>query len=762
MKIAIMSWFQYHNYGTALQISALSQWLKAHGYDPYIINYIVQHKPVLRHTHRIVHDAAEEFYHRVKNHPYHRYEERKREEKFNIFLELNNRYTKECILMSDLESLNSEFGAFICGSDQIWSPNVYNPHYFLDFVRDPKKMIAYAPSVGLPRIDDENVKTRMQELTSRFIYLSTRETQGSRIISQLINRSVETVLDPTLLLTKEEWEELSNDYSDNFNPYMLVYMLGNTEAYWNKIYHIAEKLSLEVRIVPVYFRDLKRKGCCLDAIGPSEFLSLIRNASYIATDSFHGLAFALNFQKNFCIFERFGKNDKLNQNSRIYNILELTGLQNRINKNNDLTAITENIDYEEIEKILQNERSKSESFLIRSLNEIKEYNENEIKKYNIKTISSMCCGCGACSTVCPKGVISIPLNKEGFFQAEINEEKCVSCGKCIAVCPYHNVDSHQELRDAKLYSYISKDKEVLSTSSSGGFGDALVSIAADKNAEIIGCVFDPYEHRAKHIAISAVDKEKTERLRGSKYTQSEFSPVIKIIGKVPSGSVIIGTPCQIAGAKSILGDRMDVLLVDLICHGVPSYNLYKKYMEYIVRRKKIATKDGLETVFRYKKLGWRERYIYNDNFTDSFYENQNKDPYFLSFEHGFCYAKSCYECPWRTKSAADIRIGDYWHKRFRDNDTGVSMVAVLTALGESAINIIDQKGIGIINKESIQDYFECQQTDNNPRPAFWEEFVAELGGNYDMETVLNRYVVPSEKRKRLRTRLSEICELVKR
>ena len=107
--------------------------------------------------------------------------------------------------VSDLEALNPEFDAFICGSDQIWAPSSYNPHYFLDYVREPEKMIAYAPSIGLPQISDENVSNRIKYFTSRFTHISTRERQGSEIIGKLLGRTVETVVDPTLLLSKEDF-----------------------------------------------------------------------------------------------------------------------------------------------------------------------------------------------------------------------------------------------------------------------------------------------------------------------------------------------------------------------------------------------------------------------------------------------------------------------------------------------------------------------------------------------------------------------------
>ena len=255
MKIGIVTWFQYHNYGSALQATALTKIIKGLGHTPFIVNYKNFKAPVFLHRKGIVEDGVERVIDRVKNHAYHRYEQVERENKFNRFLDDNCLFTKPVELMPELESLNDELDAFVCGSDQIWAPSVFDAHYFLDFVRDDYKKIAYAPSVGLPAIDDINVKNRIKEYTSKIGHISTREKTGSKIIEDLIGKHVETVLDPTLLVDSKDWSDMASDYADNTKPYILVYMLGKNENHWKKIKSISKKLNIEVKIIPVFFKE---------------------------------------------------------------------------------------------------------------------------------------------------------------------------------------------------------------------------------------------------------------------------------------------------------------------------------------------------------------------------------------------------------------------------------------------------------------------------------------------------------------------------
>ena len=198
-----MTWFQYHNYGTALQVTALSETVRKLGYAPFIIDYTAKNRPpVTLHDENLFQKYGNKIYKRIKMR---NFKSAEREQGFVAFYQ-HLSFTKQCNLLSELEDLNQELDAFICGSDQIWSPNCFDSHYFLDFVSDNHKKIAYAPSVGLPVIADKDIQKQVRKLTKNFGFLSTREESGSAIISELSGRKVKTVLDPTLLLQENQWE----------------------------------------------------------------------------------------------------------------------------------------------------------------------------------------------------------------------------------------------------------------------------------------------------------------------------------------------------------------------------------------------------------------------------------------------------------------------------------------------------------------------------------------------------------------------------
>lgn len=350
-KVGIMTWFQYHNYGTALQVTAMSQILKKMGCSPTVIQYYTKPNAVERVNESFFRDFVSKVVRRLKHFGKSQYSSVERDKKFDDFLSNNLRFTDKCETLSKLKKLNYEFDFFVCGSDQIWSPACFDPHYFLDFVSDNSKKIAYAPSVGLPKIENDEIKKEMARLCSAFAYLSTREESGSKIIRDITGRAVKTVLDPTLLLSKNEWKSFESTVINiPKSPYLLVYMLGQNKKQWKMIHKIASRLGLEIRVIPVFRKDLMRKGCIKYPVGPAEFLSLISSAAFVCTDSFHGMAFSVNYKKQFVVFERFTEDDPINQNSRIYNLAEKFDLKNRIiSKKDEIDKIEKQIDYNNIQ-----------------------------------------------------------------------------------------------------------------------------------------------------------------------------------------------------------------------------------------------------------------------------------------------------------------------------------------------------------------------------------------------------------------------------
>ena len=190
-----------------------------------------------------------------------------------------------------------------------------------------------------------------------FNHLSIREEQGKKIIKKLINRDAEVVLDPTMLLAKEEWEELACEYEDR--DYILVYRFSGSK----KMDTFIEKLSQETgcRIVIISY-SLKRrlKAKYEKIVGPLEFLGLFKNAKYVVTNSFHGTAFSILFNKDFFI-EMLPESRGVN--SRLVNLLNLFNLQSREIIDGQNKYIHKEIDYTYINKKLEKERASSIQFI---------------------------------------------------------------------------------------------------------------------------------------------------------------------------------------------------------------------------------------------------------------------------------------------------------------------------------------------------------------------------------------------------------------
>lgn len=169
------------------------------------------------------------------------------------------------------------------------------------------------------------------------------------------------------------------------------------EGSLNSIYIWISRI-LSLKIIPVYEKDKMRAGVIDESIGPREFVEYFYNASFVCTDSFHGTAFSLIFNKKMLVFERFSNKEKENQNSRIYNILSKFNLKNRLyNESTYQHEIMEEINYQCVNEILTKERKKSENYL---LNAIEAAGGSEIDKDNsVDRRNTPCCGCGACQYV---------------------------------------------------------------------------------------------------------------------------------------------------------------------------------------------------------------------------------------------------------------------------------------------------------------------------------------------------------------------------
>lgn len=750
MKVAIMTWFHYQNYGTALQVTALTKFLKDHGYTPDVINYIpkgIRSRTVPDYTlssltKRTLNQIGSKKYGTPSNNT-HITDERVCR-LFDQFIKDNLELTKTCITYSDLYKLNKHYDYFICGSDQIWSPNNFDPHYFLDFVYPVQKRIAFSPSIGLERIDDPYLVNQYKKLIEEFACISIREKHGKDLIKKITGIEVPVTCDPTMLIPADHWRTFQkSDFNPGSGPYVLAYILGNNHNHWNSIYDFISETGLNLKIVPVYETDLDREGVLSDPIGPAEFLKLIDNASFVVTDSFHGMVFSLLFHTQFIPFERFSPIDPINQNSRVYNLLEQVNLLDNLIKFDSSSKIQiSEIDFMKTDELIDKWRIKSRNFLLKSLNEPNNQNFGLHNK-SVDPSENSCSGCGICSKACPVDAIKIRMNQNGFLQAEVNQDLCINCGKCSNHCPFYSDPNSSGYECARLFSYKDNRSEILNRSSSGGAAFALSELLLNQGYRVIGSTFNEAKQAAEHICIDSI--ESLSKLQGSKYLQSDFSKVLNEVQNTEKPIVIFGLPCQIAASRKLLKDRSDVYYVDLICHGVPSYNLYKKYKKWIASNSDVNS-DEMITNFRSKESGWKFRTVRNTDGKNTIAFDQNTDGFFRMFESMNCYNDSCYECPWRKDSSADLRLGDYWGPRFENDTTGVSMLVSYNQSGEQLIELLTSSGLGNCSEHPKEDYIKYQQTFNFPKPLFYDELMLNLRSESDNLDILNeKYSYPGEK-----------------
>lgn len=321
-----------------------------------------------------------------------------------------------------------------------------------------------------------------------------------------------------------------------------------------------------------------------------------------------------------------------------------------------------------------------------------------------------CCGCNACYSICPKQCIEMNDDKEGFKYPKINEEKCIKCNLCVKVCPMLN-DIETKI-ESKFYACINNNEEIRMKSSSGGVFSLLADYVIENDGYIYGVAFDK-EFDVKHIEVK--DKENLEKLRGSKYVQSSIEDTYKLAKKrLDDGKIVLfsGVQCQIKGLNLFLKKRYENLItIEVICHGAPSPNVFKKYLKKLEvgNNKKIK-----KVIFRDKTTGWKT-YSNKIEFEDSIIRKElgNKNIYMQGFLGEIFLRESCYGCKAKEfKSCADITLGDYWgvekiHPKIDDNK-GVSLVITNTDMGEKCLEKMKDKMYVIeTNKEHAINHNIC-------------------------------------------------------
>jgi coenzyme F420-reducing hydrogenase beta subunit len=357
-----------------------------------------------------------------------------------------------------------------------------------------------------------------------------------------------------------------------------------------------------------------------------------------------------------------------------------------------------------------------------------------------------CSGCKACYNICPKNCIDMIIDEEGFWYPKVNEDKCINCDLCEKVCPEINICSNKKSNKKSIcLAAWNNDKNKRFDSSSGGIFTSIAEWILSNDGVIFGVGYDSVFnviHKETHTI------EGLKELRGSKYVQSDINDTYKITReylKKYKKVLFVGTPCQIAGLYNFLGKDYDELYTcDLVCHGVPSPMVYKKYLDYL----KYEYKTEVETIsFRNKQHGWKN-YSFFIRFTDGkFYSKLGKDNnYIIGFLRDYFLRPSCYSCKHKkTTRYGDITLADFWGVGGKypelDDDKGTSLLLVNSEKGKI---IIDSCKDSIFSQPCDLDYAIM----NNPcivksgkKPKLRENFFEDFN-NRDFKYVMKKYMNP--------------------
>lgn len=303
-----------------------------------------------------------------------------------------------------------------------------------------------------------------------------------------------------------------------------------------------------------------------------------------------------------------------------------------------------------------------------------------------------CCGCTACASICPKDAITMEPDTLGFKYPKVDLNKCINCGLCEKVCAFNdNYDKSLNLKEPEIYAARHKDIHEIETSRSGAAFIAISDYILENGGIVYGVGYKDH-FRVAHKR--ATTKEERNEFKGSKYVQSDLDGIFRQVKEdLKQGNTVLfsGTPCQTAGLNSYIGKkfRENLVLVDIVCHGVPSPYIWRDYLAYIEEKYK---NEVVKVDFRDKsRIGWSghiESFIFNNGrkvesriYTDLFYKHIMLRP-------------SCSKCHFTNYiRPSDFTIADYWgwekiSKDFNIDNKGCSLLFINTIKGQILLNKI--------------------------------------------------------------------------
>lgn len=379
-RIGLVCNYYILNYGSALQCFATEFIIKDMGYDVETIQFAniptkkakrqiflrlklkqcFIPKAVIKKMHRLKNNNLNEYYKNIV---------KERKKNFDEFITSNLRLTEKYNSLDEVRKIAEKYNVIILGSDQLLCPkDIICGYHTLSFVPDNVKRISYAASFGLSELPFL-VKNIAGKDLRKFDKFSAREIAGAKIFKELTGKEVPVVVDPTMLISVEKWNNISGDEPIIQGKYIYCYFIGENKSHRK----IAKKLSLltgykivSIRHIDEYIEEDELFGEeAVNNAGPKEFINLIKNAEYILADSFHATIFSILFKKNFFVLNRFENNSSGSTNSRIDSLLNILGLEERrLHSSEDITKkYDKKINYDIVNNVLKDWVEESKRYL---------------------------------------------------------------------------------------------------------------------------------------------------------------------------------------------------------------------------------------------------------------------------------------------------------------------------------------------------------------------------------------------------------------
>lgn len=597
-------------------------------------------------------------------------------------------YDKEDIsdlfALADLPKLNGLCDTFCAGSDQIWNYVLsFRENMYLSFAEKGKRIISFATSFG--SADDHvpsGAERRIRDYFLKYDKISVREQFGKKLLEQKYGIKSEVVFEPVFCLDRTVYDEISKTSAFAEEDYILAYILNPSE----KKIELLERIQRETgkKCVTIAdgdtvtwhspwqkFEGRERFPNLLEEVEICDFLKAFQAASYVITDSFHGTAFSIIFEKRFTALSNASRGAE-----RFTDLLGRLGLLDRLIEHEDGFTMEgqyqQPVDYVKVNSVIQKEKE-------HTLNWLKEAVNLPMNHVVARLDAKMCTGCSACVNICPHHALTLEPDEHGYYRSSIRHDKCVDCGLCAQICPALHLPEKKNSITPPLYEFITSDEEILQNSSSGGVFPLLANEAFKREGVVAGAAWRN-DFAVEHIIIESL--EELPRLQKSKYLQSCMGDTyMRIKEKLKEGVFVLfsGCPCQVAGLHAFLGnDYENLLLVDLLCGNAPSTMFFRKYL----------AEDFPEGVnkyeFRHKVQGWNADCVTTMTTITTgvtlVRRGGKQDNYQRVFHNHTMCPPHCEKCRYQAVPRfGDITIGDFWwvEKKDREIDVAKGVSAVL-------------------------------------------------------------------------------------